>query len=114
MQGLCRGTSNENVGETVRWPGGCSSRSLLTAMKGLQVRRVMLTSWVELLSRIHLVRHTRRRRLQMTDGLTGVELLEVRRTAIEASALVATAPMHSLMLLPPQPQRGREDAGSKI
>ena len=111
MQRLCRGTSNENVGETVRWPGGCSSRSLLTAMKGLQVRRVMLTSWVELLSRIHLVRHTRRRRLQMTDGLTGVELLEVRRTAIEASALVATARMHSPMLLPLQLQL---DAGSKI
>lgn len=109
MQRLCRGTSNENVGETVRWPGGCSSRSLLTAMKGLQVRRVMLMSWVELLSRIRLVRHTRRRRL--TNGLTGVELLEVRRTAIEASALVATALMHSPMLLPLQLQL---DAGSKI
>ncbi len=46
-------------------------------------------------------------RLQMNDGLTGLAMLA-------ASALVATAPMHSLMLLPPQPQRGREDAGSKI
>jgi hypothetical protein len=46
-------------------------------------------------------------RLQMTDELTCVAMLE-------ASALVATVPMHSLMLLPLQPQLGQEDAGSKI
>jgi hypothetical protein len=50
----------------------------------------------------------------MTDGVTGVELLEERRTEIEASVLVATARMHSPMRLPLQPQLGQEDAGLKI
>ena len=50
----------------------------------------------------------------MTDGLTGAELLEVRRAAIEASAVVATARMYSPMRLPLQPQLDQEDAGPKI
>ncbi len=60
------------------------------------------------------MRHSRRRQVQMTDGLTGAELLEVRRAAIEASAVVATARMHSPMRLPLQPQLDQEDAGPKI
>ena len=78
----------------------------MTATKGQAVRCVMLRSSVEWLLRVRLMRKMQLR-LQMNDGLTGLAMLA-------ASALVATAPLHSLMLLPLQPQLGREDAGSKI
>jgi hypothetical protein len=66
----------------------------------------MLKSSVDWMSRVRLMR-TMQQRLQMADELTCVAMLE-------ASALVATVPMHSLMLLPLQPQLDQEDAGSKI